>query len=94
MTNPFDFLNNRLETIEELLKRLLLQRSPDETPLVGRIELAMQVTRLSKARLYSLVSTRGIPHMKIGNRLYFDKSELLQWIAAGKRGEKKTVTSA
>ncbi|GAA4014587.1 hypothetical protein GCM10022408_29750 [Hymenobacter fastidiosus] len=94
MTNPFDFLNHRLETIEELLKRLLLQRSPDATPTLGGMELAQQVTRLSKARLYNLVSARAIPHSKRGNKLYFDRSELLEWVAAGKRSENKTVTSA
>lgn len=54
---------------------------------VGGIELAQQVTRLSKPRIYALVSARGIPHAKRGNKLYFNRTELLNWVAAGKRGE-------
>ena len=56
-------------------------------PEVGGIELAQQVTRLSKPRLYALVSARCIPHAKRGNKLYFSRTELLEWVAAGKRGE-------
>lgn len=53
---------------------------------VGGIELAQQVTRLSKPRIYALVSAREIPHAKRGNKLYFNRAELLEWVAAGKRG--------
>ena len=54
---------------------------------VGGIELAREVTRLSKPRIYALVSARGIPHAKRGNKLYFNRAELLDWVATGKRGE-------
>jgi predicted DNA-binding transcriptional regulator AlpA len=86
MNNPFENINGRLETIEELLNRLLLQRS-DTTTIseIGGIELAQQVTRLSKARIYALVSTRELPHAKRGGRLFFNRSELLAWVADGKR---------
>ena len=53
---------------------------------VGGIELAQQLTRLSKARIYALVSAREISHAKRGNKLYFNRAELLAWVAAGKRG--------
>lgn len=95
MTNPFEHLNGRLETIEELLNRLLLQsNAPTLIPQVGGIELAQEITRLSKARVYALVSAREIPHMKRGNRLTFSRTELLAWMAEGKRGENKTAANA
>ena len=95
MSNPFEHLNGRLETIEGLLNTLLLQSSTSApSPQVGGIELAQEITRLSKARIYALVSARGIPHMKRGNRLTFSRTELLAWMAEGKRGENKTVASA
>lgn len=53
------------------------------------IELAMEVTRLSKSRIYALVQQRGIPHSKRGNKLYFNRAELLAWVEEGKRQEKK-----
>nr|GFA21257.1 hypothetical protein [Tanacetum cinerariifolium] len=53
---------------------------------VGGLELAQEVTRLSKARIYALVSAREIPHRKRGNKLHFNRTELLAWVNAGKRG--------
>jgi hypothetical protein len=55
-------------------------------PEVGDIGLAQEVTRLSKARIYALVSARDIPHSKRGNKLYFNRAELLEWVSADKRG--------
>lgn len=55
---------------------------------VGGIELAVEITRLSKSRIYALVQQRGIPHSKRGNKLYFNRAELLAWVEQGKRQEK------
>ncbi|MCR5887555.1 helix-turn-helix domain-containing protein [Hymenobacter sp. J193] len=87
MHNPFEHLNGRLETIEELLKRLLLQGNNTQptAPEIGGIELAQEITRLSKARIYTLVSERILPHKKRGGRLYFDRAELLAWVREGNR---------
>ncbi|MGI4872100.1 MAG: helix-turn-helix domain-containing protein [Janthinobacterium lividum] len=96
LENPFAILERRLNRLETLLVELKDGQSsscPDATE-VGGIELAQQVTRLSKPRIYALVSTRGIPHSKRGNKLYFNRAELLAWVAAGKRGETKTVANA
>jgi len=60
-------------------------------PEVGGLELAQQVTRLSKPRLYALVSARGIPHSKRGTKRYFNRAELLAWVAAGRRGEATAI---
>lgn len=59
------------------------------TDKVGGIDLAVEVTRLSKSRVYALVQQRGIPHSKRGNKLYFNRAELLAWVEKGKRQEKK-----
>lgn len=89
MYNPFEALNARLERLEQLVVRLTLNISPQSSgPDVGGIALAQEVTRLSKARIYALVSARVIPHYKRGNKLYFYRNELLAWVAAGKRSEK------
>jgi len=58
-------------------------------PEIGGKELAREITGLSYGRIYALVSQRGIPHSKRGNRLYFNRAELLAWVAEGKRGESK-----
>lgn len=56
---------------------------------VSGIDLAVEITRLSKSRIYALVQQRGIPHSKRGNKLYFNRADLLAWVEEGKRQEKK-----
>jgi len=88
MHNPFDAIDRRLSNLEMLLTEVLSHLRATSTivvPETGGIELAQEVTRLSKARLYALVSARQIPHAKRGNRLYFTRSELQAWIAEDKR---------
>lgn len=89
MHNPFEALHNRLSSIEALLAQTLplLQQAGPAFPENGGIDLAREITRLSKPRIYALVSKRGIPHSKRGNKLYFNRAELLAWVAAGKREE-------
>lgn len=89
LENPFAILERRLNRLEALLIEVKNgQATPSyDVPEVGGIELAQQITRLSKPRLYALVSARGIPHSKRGNKLYFNRAELLEWVAAGRRGE-------
>jgi len=87
MQNPFEIISARLSNLEALtLEALQCLRTP-ATMLteVGGIEIAQEVTRLSKPRIYALVSARGIPHAKRGNKLYFNRAELLEWVAQGKR---------
>ncbi len=70
------------------LTTLLSSHSTAPADEVGGVELARQVTRLSAARIYTLVSERKLPHKKRGNRLTFRRSELLNWLDEGNRQEK------
>ncbi|MBC6992225.1 helix-turn-helix domain-containing protein [Hymenobacter sp. BT491] len=88
MDNPFEVLDSRLRNVEALLLEVLQHlRTHATTQMqeVGGIDLAQQITRLSKARLYALVSARQIPHAKRGNKLYFNRMELQAWITTGSR---------
>ena len=69
LENPFSILERRLNRLETLLVELKDGQTSysSAAPEVGGIELAQQVTRLSKPRLYALVSARGIPHAKRGH---------------------------
>ncbi|MDB5242620.1 MAG: phage transcriptional regulator AlpA [Spirosoma sp.] len=89
MNNPFEPINARLNNLEALtIEVLQLLRSTNTASAdeVGGIELATQITRLSAARIYTLVSERKLPHKKRGNRLSFRRSELLNWLEEGNRG--------
>jgi excisionase family DNA binding protein len=88
MDNPFEAIDRRLNRIEDLLVKLM-EHLPSSTRTViaeiGGIELAQEVTRLSKSRLYTLVAARQIPHAKRGNKLYFTRADLQAWITASRR---------
>jgi excisionase family DNA binding protein len=88
MQNPFQILLDRLERLEELITRSLSKNySASDVEEIGGLPLAQEITRLSKPRIYALVSARKIPHSKRGNKLYFNRAELLAWVSAGKRNE-------
>jgi predicted DNA-binding transcriptional regulator AlpA len=92
MHNPFETTDRRLSDLEKVLIEILTHlqaSSAAEESELGGIELAQQVTRLSKTRLYALVAARQIPHAKRGNKLYFTRSELQAWIMAGKRSRRE-----
>jgi hypothetical protein len=84
--NPFESISDKLEKQNALLNEVLelVRKKPDAVE-VGGPELAQEVTRLSKARIYALVSACMIPHSKRGNKLYFNRTDLLAWVAKGKR---------
>ena len=88
MTNPYELIDRRLSAIESVLQEIRQQSNPAPADEVGGIELAQSVTRLSAARIYTLVSKRLIPHKKRGNRLTFRRAELLAWLD---EGDRKTI---
>jgi excisionase family DNA binding protein len=90
MHNPFETIQARLDRLEAVSREVLqfLQSTMQAPSEVGGLKLAQEVTRLSKPRIYALVSARAIPHAKRGNRLYFNRDELLAWVAQGKRTTK------
>jgi excisionase family DNA binding protein len=86
MDNPFAVLERRIGRLESLLLEIkAAQQVSSASPEIGGMELAQEVTRLSKNTIYALVSGRDIPHSKRGNKLYFNRAELLAWVASGNR---------
>lgn len=47
--------------------------------------------KLAKQTVYQLVSAREIPFSKRGKRLYFNRHELEQWIAEGRKATKAEI---
>lgn len=74
--------------VRQELAALLQAPHAESTDEVGGMELATGITRLSKSRVYALVHQRDIPHSKRGNKLYFNRAELLAWVKKGNRKEK------
>ena len=77
MNNPFEELNTKLELISNKLDELAEVRNE---PLMLSFREACEFLKLSKQTLYSLVSNKTIPFHKRGNRLWFDRTELVNWL--------------
>jgi len=45
---------------------------------------ASAFVKLKPSWVYQLTSLRKIPHLKRGRKLFFSKSELAQWLLAGR----------
>ena len=92
---PFNFdklpevirqLFEKVEHIEYLLSNLETPNTDEREWLT--IDEAADFLKVSVAALYSKVSRKEIPVNKPGKRLYFNKTELKEWIRLGK---KKTI---
>ena len=66
--------------IEKAVQNAMKSLPPAEIPKeIGGLELAMEITGLSKSALYSYCSKKKIPHIKIGNKLRFNRKDLMKW---------------
>lgn len=79
-------IDERLERMEELLNKTFRPEISDEDYISAKAASALLKFTLST--VYSKVCKREIPFYKQGNRLYFSRNELLDWI---KDGRKKTL---
>jgi len=88
MQNPFELLDARLTSIENLLAEISSNKKEntntkrEEEFLV--IKEAADFLSLKVSTLYHKVHKREIPFMKKGNRLYFSKIELLEYVKKGR----------
>lgn len=93
MNNPFEVIEARLSSIESLI--LDLKHNPsrveptDQPEQLLTIQQAAEFLSLSVPTLYTKVSKSELPVMKRGKRLYFSRTELMDYI---KDGRKKSNT--
>jgi excisionase family DNA binding protein len=81
------------KAVSELLEKvskiedILIHDHPDETNAncLFSIKQASAFLNLSISTIYGKVCRREIPVSKQGKKLYFDKTELLNWIKAGRK---------
>ena len=83
-----DKLVNRIS--EKLKTSFELHGNSPEDELLTVKEASM-VIKLAVPTIYGLVHKNEIPYSKRGKRLYFRKSELLEWINSGKRTSKQAL---
>lgn len=83
--SSFEFQQMLRQEIKQIFVESRIGEMAAQTDQISGIDLAIEITGLAKATIYSLVSERKIPHSKRGKRLYFSRRELNEWLAAGKR---------
>ena len=96
MINPFDSIDARLSKIESLLldiKHSPVQIKNDADQLLTIQEVA-EVLSLSKPTVYGYVQRREIPFIKKKKRLYFSKSEILDWAKSGRKDTVAEITTS
>jgi len=77
------------EMIKDSLNEVLTEQTPrpitfgdNDKPL--SIKEAGEFLNLARQTIYGLTSKNLIPFSKRGKKLYFNKSELIQWLSEGK----------
>lgn len=77
------------------VKALLLQKAEPKQELDKpvNIKVVAELTSLTVPTLYGYVQRNEIPYNKKGNRLYFFKSDIIEWIKTGKQKTLKELAS-
>jgi excisionase family DNA binding protein len=85
-----DFLKS---AIKEVLKEELQYLKPHQ-PETFSIKEAAEYLKLKIATLYEKTSRKLIPHFKKGNKLYFSRLELEEWVRTGKVQSQEEIEEA
>jgi excisionase family DNA binding protein len=91
MENPFEIILEKLNSIEKAIEKLNTLSNRDNYAVFMNIEQVASFVGLSKATIYGLTHERSIPHFKTGKRLYFKKSEIVNWITTSKVNTKQEL---
>jgi excisionase family DNA binding protein len=73
------------EEIHCAFKQLDFGSSTEAFDEILDVNKACQFLGVSKSTIYKKTSEREIPHSKVGKRLYFKRSELIEWISEGRQ---------
>lgn len=96
MNNPFENLDKRLSNIENLLldiKHEPQHKSQPESDNPLNIKDVSELTGYTKPTIYGYCQRNEIPHNKKNGRLFFFKSEIIEWIKTGKQKTLKELQS-
>ncbi|MDN3666910.1 helix-turn-helix domain-containing protein [Algibacter miyuki] len=86
-----DEIENLVERISNNLKKNYESQNRIQQDELLSIDEAAKLIKLAKATLYGLVHKKAIPFSKKGKRLYFQKTELLDWIKSDKKDTKQSM---
>lgn len=84
-------LLEKVSKIEDILNRD--QHAEPDADSLFSIKQASSFLNLSISTIYGKVCRREIPVSKKGKKLYFNKTELLEWIRAGRKNTIAEITN-
>lgn len=87
--NAEEFKNFLKQSIAEILNSCGISKS--SVPDILDMRQAAEFLRLKVTTLYEKTSKKLIPHFKKGNKLYFKRGELQNWIEEGKTKTKSEM---
>jgi excisionase family DNA binding protein len=88
MTNPFEVIEARLSSIENLildLKQAKKVETTEQPEKLLTIQEAAEFLSLTVPTMYSKVSKGELPVMKRSKRLYFSNLELMEYLKYGRK---------
>jgi len=88
MNNPFELIEARLSSIENLILDLKqpTKVEPTEQPeQLLTVQEAAKFLNLTVPTIYSKVSKGELPVMKRSKRLYFSSTELMEYLKEGRK---------
>ena len=102
MNNPFEEIEVRLSGIEARLSRiedliiyikykLQAVKPTDQSERLLTIQEAAEFLSLTVPTMYSKVSKGELPVMKRSKRLYFSRTELLEYLKQGRSGKPSNI---
>ncbi len=90
MNNPFESIESRLSNIENLIldikhlpKNISSEFHEDNNP--KNIDDIVKLTGYKKKTIYGYCQNNTIPYHKKNGRIFFFKSEIIDWIQSGNR---------
>lgn len=73
-----------MNSIEKAIEKLNIIPSKNEEEEIMNVEQVSNLIGLSKATIYGLTHKRKLPYYKARKRLYFKKSEIVNWMTSSK----------
>ena len=55
-------------------------KSYEDLPLMLNVQMVADVLGISRSKAYELVSSKGFPVLKLGNRIIVPREQLVEWV--------------
>lgn len=88
-----EFIDLNRKITEEVVKEYFskIENTAVEKEELLDIKQAAEFLKLSVPTLYGLNTRRDIPHFKVGKKLYYKRTDLINWISSGRRMTKLEI---